>query len=121
MATATKAPPGATLTRADQPVFPAAPAHVPEVHPSTVKMIEYLEAAGWTQVSANGRGDTFWADPAGEGDRASKPEVASHLPGKDGSDPVPVTQHVCPPVPWTYGLHDAVTVQRARDRATKAK
>lgn len=83
---------------------------------------DYLLQAGWEEQARNEvTGESFWADPAGMGDRRGKRQNTGTLPGKDGTDPIVVSQHVCPPAPWNHTLRDAMVIQRDRDRAAKAK
>lgn len=76
---------------------------------------EYLRKAGWIEESINDRGESFWTDPVGLGKRKGEKLPKAKLPGRDGTDPVIVTQTVCPPSSWTYSLQEAVRLQRGRD------
>lgn len=78
---------------------------------------KYLEEAGWNSSSENERGEVLWEDPAASGSRVGVATKAVSLPGRDGTDPVVVTQVRVPPVNWQHSTMDAVSIQRARDGA----
>ena len=105
------------MAKSQQQIMPTATIAPVQQMPPAEKAMEYLRQAGWTQASVNERGDTFWSDPAGNGPRAGKQQQTVSLPGKDGNDPVLVSQTVCPPAQWDYPLVEALNIQRQRDRA----
>ncbi len=112
-ATATK------TTKNSQIIVPPMEQRPVESLPGVDEAHEYLLEAGWSETSRNERGDRFYSDPAGNGDKAGVKQKTVELPGKDGTDPVVVTQMVCPPAPWAYPLHEAMNIQRSRDTASK--
>jgi len=78
---------------------------------------KYLNEAGWTEQGRDELGNSFWSDPAGEGPKTGTAKKTTQLPQKDGADPLEITQVVCNPVSWTHPMHEAVSIQRARDQA----
>ncbi len=106
-------------TKNNQVIAPAQPqAPVQAILPNQ-EAESYLKGAGWTLQSRNEKGEGSWADPAGQGKQTGTPQQTAQLPSKDGTDPVFVTQVVCPPAPWAYPLHEAMNIQRSRDNASK--
>jgi hypothetical protein len=101
-------------TVSKQVSMPPAPVKVIKAMPSVDESREYLIQAGWVEVSRNDKGDSFWRDPMGSSGKGSR-EKKVELPGKDGTDPVQVTQVSCPPAPWNHPLHQAMMIQRGRD------
>lgn len=101
-----------------QMVVPAPAAQPRQETPPRDEAKKYLEEAGWTMSGENERGETFWMDPAASGKPAGVSTKAVSLPGRDGSDPIVVTQVRVPPAAWNHPMVDAVNIQRMRDART---
>ncbi len=79
----------------------------------------YLSSSGWTKLGTDESGITTWLDPISNVPQKSVRTLVGTLPNKNG-EPINNYQQVGPPVPWTYGMNEAVGIQRLRDIA-KAK
>lgn len=88
--------------------------------PPQAEAAKYLEEAGWNKVAENERGETFWEDPAA-GAHAGVSTKSVSLPGRDGSDPIVVSQVRVPPASWNHSMADAVGIQKMRDGRAAAK
>jgi len=78
---------------------------------------EYLEASGWKKLGTDESGITSWEEPMGTGSRAGVRKLQGYLPARNGAEPTPLYQIVNPPTQWTYGMNEAVAIQRQRDLA----
>lgn len=101
----------------EQVIAPPQKQEVQELPPTPERVSSFLQAAGWTEVGRNERGDILWADPAGEGPKGGTMEPTAKIPSRDGMDETILQQLVVGPCPWSYPTWEAVGIQRARDRA----
>ena len=83
------------------------------------KTTEYLVSRGWRLLGIDECGLTSWEDPRGTADRVYGEKVFQ-LPTRSGGKEN-VTQRTCPPVYWTYGMNEAVGIQRVRDLEPEKK
>jgi hypothetical protein len=77
----------------------------------------YLAAHGWRKDGVNKKGQPTFADP-GYGAEAL-PDREVQVPNPQGGPNLTIKQKVCPPIPWSYPVEEAVEIQRARDAAKK--
>lgn len=97
----------------------SSPASLPRIElPLPAEAAKYLEEAGWNKMSENEQGQTFWEDPAASAQAGVSTKSVS-LPGRDGSDPVVVSQVYVPPASWNHSMAEAMGIQRVRDGRNK--
>ena len=84
----------------------------------------YLEAAGWLYEGCDDDGRGKYQDPSGMGSKLGVPTVTKELPALDfkmTGQLMPLKQTVVPPSSWSYPTQEAVSIQRARDKAEAKK
>jgi len=76
---------------------------------------EYLSKCGWSRGMADEQGRVTWEDPSAVRVKAEMQPTCT-LPTAGGGKEI-IRQCVLPPAVWYYTTQEAVTIQRARERA----